>query len=80
MINAVRNSRGKQTSNVVWSYGHVTIPRHLRDIVVNEYGIADLRGAADKDVVAAMLSITDKKFQNELLQTAKTNGTSLSNV
>ena len=74
MINAVRNSKGKRSSNVVWSYGHATIPRHLRDIVVNEYGIADLRGAADKDVVAAMLSITDNSFQNELLQTAKANG------
>jgi len=74
MINAVRNSGGKQTSNVVWSYGHATIPRHLRDIVVNEYGVADLRGVADKDVVAAMLSIADSQFQDELLQTAKANG------
>lgn len=74
MISAVRESRGTRSSNVVWSYGHTTIPRHLRDIVVNEYGIADLRGASDKDVVAAMLSITDTQFQNELLKAAKANG------
>ena len=74
MINAVRDSRGTRSSNVVWSYGHTTIPRHLRDIVVNEYGIADLRGACDKDVVAAMLSITDSQFQGDLLKTAKANG------
>ena len=74
MINAVRNSGGKQSSNIVWSYGHTTIPRHLRDIVVNEYGIADIRGAADKDVVTAMLSITDAQFQKGLLKTAKANG------
>ena len=73
MIKAVRNSGGKQNSNVVWAYGHTTIPRHLRDIVVNEYGIADLRGAADKNVVAAMLSITDSQFQADLLKTAKAN-------
>ena len=74
MINAVRNSRGKRSSNVVWDYGHTTIPRHLRDIVVNEYGIADMRGASDKDVVAAMLSISDKQFQSALLKKAKANG------
>jgi len=73
MINAVRNSGGKKSSNIVWAYGHTTIPRHLRDIVVNEYGIADLRGARDQDVVAAMLSITDSQFQNALLNTAKKN-------
>lgn len=74
MIKAVRNRRGKQSSNVVWSYGHTTIPRHLRDIVINEYGIADLRGGTDKQVVAAMLSITDRQFQASLLNTAKANG------
>ena len=74
MINAVRNSGGIKSSNVVWDYGHTTIPRHLRDIVVNEYGIANLRGAMDKDVVAQMLSITDSQFQQALLQTAKSNG------
>jgi len=73
MIKAVRNSRGKLSSNVVWSYGHTTIPRHLRDIVINEYGIADLRGARDQDVIEQMLSITDSQFQAELLTQAKVN-------
>ena len=73
MIKAVRDSGVKQSSNVVWAYGHTTIPRHLRDIVVNEYGIADLRGAQDKDVIAQMLSITDQQFQADLLNTAKVN-------
>jgi acyl-CoA hydrolase len=74
MIKAVRSSRGKTTSNIVWEYGHTTIPRHLRDIVVNQYGIADLRGVSDKEVVAEMLSITDRKFQSDLLHTAQANG------
>lgn len=73
MIKAVRDG-GERSSNIVWEYGHTTIPRHLRDIVVNEYGIADLRGATDKVVVAEMLSITDSQFQSGLLETAKANG------
>ena len=73
MIKALRSSSGKPSSNIVWAYGHTTIPRHLRDIVVNQYGIADLRGVADKNVIAAMLSITDKQFQADLLKTAKAN-------
>lgn len=73
MLKALRFSGGRESSNIVWQYGHTTIPRHLRDIVVNEYGIADLRGASDQDVIAAMLSITDSQFQKDLLQVAKAN-------
>lgn len=73
MIKAIRNSRGQTSSNVIWSYGHTTIPRHLRDIVINEYGIADLRGAKDVDVIEQMLSITDYEFQQGLLDIAKKN-------
>lgn len=73
MIKAVRQSGGKKTSNVVWAYGHTTIPRHLRDIVINEYGIADCRGATDEEVILQMLSVTDVDFQEELLRVAKSN-------
>ncbi len=73
MIKAVRISSGRQSSNVVWSYAHTTIPRHLRDIVINEYGIADLRGVRDEEVIRRMLSITDRQFQADLLATAKAN-------
>ena len=34
----------KAQSNIRWSYGHQTIPRHLRDVFVTEYGVADVRG------------------------------------
>jgi acyl-CoA hydrolase len=44
---ATRESKGEVTSNIVWNYGHITIPRHMRDIVVTQYGIADLRGRSD---------------------------------
>ncbi len=74
VLDATRTSGGKTTSNIRWAYGHETIPRHLRDIVVTEYGAADLRGLSDKDVIAAMLSITDSRFQPELLRAAKDAG------
>ena len=61
-------------SNVVASYGHTTIPRHLRDMVVTEYGIADLRGRTDGEVVAAMLNVADSRFQGALLEGAKEAG------
>lgn len=74
VLNATRASGGKVTSNIRWSYGHETIPRHLRDIVVTEYGVADLRGKSDQDVIAAMLSIADSRFQPELMRAAKDAG------
>jgi hypothetical protein len=61
-------------SNIRWNYGHETIPRHLRDIVITEYGIADLRGKSDADVIAAMLAVTDSRFQGELMRQAKDAG------
>jgi acyl-CoA hydrolase len=74
MLRATRTVAGKTQSNIRWSYGHTTIPRHLRDIVATEYGIADLRGKTDRDVIAAMLAITDSRFQDELLRHAKDAG------
>ena len=55
---------GAVSSNIVWSYGHTTIPRHLRDIVVTEYGIADLRGRTDREIVEALVGIMDARFQD----------------
>lgn len=76
-IITVQSTRGegrKAASNVRWSYGHETIPRHLRDIIVSEYGVADLRGKDDQDVIAAMLSVADSRFQPELMRRAKDAG------
>ena len=70
LVRATRNAKGRVTSNILWNYGHTTIPRHLRDIVVTEYGIADLRGKTDRDVIAAMLGVADSRFQGELLRHA----------
>ena len=70
-VRSTRRKDGKVTSNIVTGYGHTTIPRHLRDIAISEYGIADLRGRTDSECVAAMLNIADSRFQGELLAAAK---------
>ncbi len=68
-------AKGKELiSNIVYSYGHITVPRHLRDIVITEYGIANLRGKSDAEIIAALLNITDSRFQQSLLQQAKDAG------
>ena len=73
-LEATRQARGKFESNIRWNYGHTTIPRHLRDIIVTEYGVADLRGKSDADVIAAMLAVSDSRFQGELARQAKDAG------
>jgi acyl-CoA hydrolase len=76
-IRALESTRGaarKAASNIRWSYGHTTIPRHLRDVVVTEYGVADLRGQSDAEVIAGMLSVADSRFQGELMRQAKDAG------
>ncbi len=74
MLRANREANGKTTGNIVWDYGHTTIPRHLRDIYITEYGIADVRGLTDEDVIKAMCSIADARDQHGLIDTAKRNG------
>jgi acyl-CoA hydrolase len=74
LLRASRTVRGKTQSNLRWRYGHTTIPRHLRDIVVTEYGIADIRGKPDREVIARMLAIADARFQDELLREARDAG------
>jgi hypothetical protein len=73
-LEATRQAGAKAQSNIRWSYGHETIPRHLRDIIVTEYGVADLKGKSDADVIAAMLAVTDSRFQAELARQAKDAG------
>ena len=74
MLRATRAAQGRERSNILWRYGHTTIPRHLRDMIITEYGIADIRGKSDREVIAAMLAITDSRFQDELLRQAKDAG------
>ncbi|RRV09132.1 acetyl-CoA hydrolase/transferase family protein [Pseudomonas sp. v388] len=74
ILRSWRESGGEVSSNIVWNYGHTTIPRHLRDIVVTEYGIADLRGQTDATVIERILNITDSRFQGGLIEQAQKAG------
>lgn len=71
---ATRQSKGKVTSNLVWQLAVTTVPRHMRDIVVTEYGAAHLRGQTDEEVIKRLLAIADSRFQEGLLEEAKTAG------
>jgi len=73
-VRATRPTRGELQSNVVYEYGHVTIPRHLRDLLVTEYGIADLRGRTDEEVIEETLAVTDAAAQPALIERAQREG------
>jgi acyl-CoA hydrolase len=74
MLRSVRGTAAGAASNIVWNYGHITIPRHLRDLVITEYGIADLRGQSDEEVIKRLLAITDARFQDALIGEARRAG------
>ncbi|WP_072396280.1 acetyl-CoA hydrolase/transferase C-terminal domain-containing protein [Hyphomicrobium sp. CS1GBMeth3] len=73
-LRATRDSAGGVASNIVWKYGQTTVSRHLRDIVITEYGTADVRGQSDRDCIDAMVAITDARFQDSLIARAKRAG------
>ena len=73
-IRSTRGSGKQLQSNIVPFYGHITIPKHLRDVIVTEYGVADLRGQCDAEIIKRLLNITDSRFQAELLEFARKHG------
>jgi hypothetical protein len=74
MLRSARCGKQGEQSNIVWNYGHTTIARHLRDLVVTEYGIADLHGASDEEIIERTLAITDARFIDALVARAKAAG------
>lgn len=72
-IRSTRGSGKDLKSNIVPFYGHLTIPKHLRDVVVTEYGVADLRGQNDEEIIKRLINVADSRFQQELLDFAKGN-------
>ena len=74
MLRATHDNADGLHSSIVWNYGHVTIPRHLRDIVITEYGVADLRGQVDSEVVKRLIAIADSRFQDGLVREAQAHG------
>lgn len=73
-VRSTRRSDRRTVSNIVWRYANATVPRQLRDMVVTEYGIADLRGRSDRDVIDQMLRVADSAFQRQLMQKAQQAG------
>ncbi|MGE5370832.1 MAG: acetyl-CoA hydrolase/transferase C-terminal domain-containing protein [Solirubrobacterales bacterium] len=71
MIKSTKGAGKTLRSNIVFSYGHCTITKHNRDIIVTEYGIADLRDMPENEVVKRMLNVADSRFQPQLLAEAK---------
>ncbi|MBS0304918.1 MAG: hypothetical protein JSR43_05990, partial [Proteobacteria bacterium] len=61
-------------SRIVWSCPDATEPPQRRDIVVTEYGVADLRGQSDRVVVERLVAVADSRFQDELVQQARAHG------
>ena len=71
----LRAARGSAPeSNIVWEYPHNTVPRHMRDLVVTEYGVADLRGRTDRECIEALLAIADSRCQPDLVAAAQRAG------
>ena len=74
LLRAFRGAGGDATANIRWNYAASTIPRHLRDLYVTEYGIADVRGRADEDCIVAMAGIADARHQAALVERAQGEG------
>lgn len=74
MLRSTHENKDGLKSSIVWNHGQVTIPRHLRDIVITEYGVADLRGQPDGEVVKRLIAIADSRFQPELVRQAQAHG------
>jgi acyl-CoA hydrolase len=74
LFRATARRAGELESNVVFQYVHNTIPRHMRDLFVTEYGVADLRSKSDAECVEAMLAISDSRCQEALIVEAKRAG------
>ncbi|WP_420556943.1 acetyl-CoA hydrolase/transferase C-terminal domain-containing protein [Roseovarius sp.] len=71
---ATRQSGGDLGSNIVWQLPVTTVPRHMRDVVVTEYGAAFLRGLPDEEVIKRLICIADSRFQQDLAGSAKKAG------
>ncbi len=73
-VRSTRRQNRRTASNIAWTYANATVPRSLRDMIVTEYGIADIKGRSDRDTAAAMLGVADSAFQAELQRRAQAAG------
>ena len=49
----------------------VTVPRHLADYIVTEYGIASLKGKTQRERAKELISIAHPDFRSELTEEAE---------
>jgi len=73
MLRSTRHAEEGLVSNFVWGQGQQTIPRHLRDVVISEFGVAFLKNRSDEDVVKALLCVAGEPFQEGLRNHATRN-------
>src|SRR5262249_51257079 len=74
LLRATRTAKRRTSSNILWTYGHTTCRRHLRDIVGREYAIAGRRGKTDRAGIGPRLAVADSRSQDELLRRARDAG------
>lgn len=77
LIMAIRSTRGSGKnvkSNIIFKYGHCSVPKYWRDILVTEYGIAHLRGLSEEQITQEIIKIADSRFQPSLIKEAKKHG------
>ena len=74
MVHSHRISDGEAEPNIVWQLDRTTIPRHMRDVVVTEYGVAWLKGASDGECIERMAAIADHRFAKDLIAKARSAG------
>jgi len=49
----------------------VTTPRHMADVVITEYGVAELRGLTVRERARALAAIGHPDYRDELLAVAE---------
>jgi acyl-CoA hydrolase len=68
------NSTRRGESNVVPQLAHVTVPGPSTDLVVTEYGVADLQSKNAGEVLDELVSICDSRFQEDLISFGQATG------
>lgn len=61
-------------SRIVTAFGPgavITTPRHQVDVIVTEYGVAELEGRTVRERAEALAAIAHPKFRDELLAAAR---------
>ena len=74
MLRSTHDNKDGLKRSFAGSYGHVTIARHLRDIVITEDGVADLRGQHDGEVIKRLIAVADSRFQDGLIKGSQAHG------